>query len=1036
MWTWVTENTLVAAGLAIVVAVACRCLRSHPAVCHFLWLLVLVRLVVPPLHVPSWPPDGLRRTAVRATDGLVRWLHPSDEIAPASGPATEADRARMAKGGRIDSERPLDLTLAGVRDETHPTPSFVDSVSLDSSREWSDSPIAAGRETAAARRERIVPLGFERPSGMSPLTEPRGPIVPAAPTERPKVIQSSVGWVLSQWRDDATWMLLATWLAGSLVVLVWQFARTSAFAQTARIARRAPEQLVRAVADVAERLRIRAPEVRVVRRLGSPVVWSLGRPVLLWPDPRGHALDDDGTRGIVAHELAHLRRRDHWIAWFEMAAMVFMWWHPLFWIARREMRAQAELSCDAWATSLQPDHRRDYAEALLDVVNRMSRKPLVPPALGASDVDFRNFEWRLRMILRQGVSSRVSPLLGTIAFAVAVVVLPSWSGAEAPVKALEFAGTPSPVCSPSRVGTTTKAPCASDDCSTNDCAKCETPDCADVECTPNCSTSIGNVDDAAPVAMQSSQPDDGRDEAKAFERYNAGEFRAAAEAFRAQARNGNSPARALFNAACCLARLGDTNAALDALDEAVKAGWNDGAKIRSDSDLESLHDDSRFDAIAARAERGEDAPEPAKPKKSKAAKVRSAGPAAVGQAARPANDGNDEARGFERYNAGAFHAAAEAFRAQARNGGSPDRALFNVACCLARLGQTDAALQALEEAIRAGWSDADKIRSDADLESLHEDSRFDAIAGSAHRGDEPPKPAKPNKSKPRKTKAVKPAPVDVAPEVDSAVVAAEPTIAGAAPPAEPGAEPRAFEQFKAGDFRAAAEAFRAQAERGESPDRAYYNLACSLTHLGENDAAIDALGRAVDSGWSDADKIRSDDDLAPLRENPHLAIVFEKIDDRRVLAQFGASSWEELRDRSLGEIEENPGDGGAWHHLGWAHLRLDAIDDAIRAFERQEELGFVRKYARYNLACCYAHKGEADRVFEWLAKSLDAGMDDVAHLRDDPDFASLRSDPRFEAFASEMAAAVAERKGAKAKSPKAESSPTNKPKPKPKREEV
>ncbi len=52
---------------------------------------------------------------------------------------------------------------------------------------------------------------------------------------------------------------------------------------------------------------------------------------------------------------------------------------------------------------------------------------------------------------------------------------------------------------------------------------------------------------------------------------------------------------------------------------------------------------------------------------------------------------------------------------------------YNLACCLARAGQPEAALQALAHALDAGWYDAAHTRRDADLESLRSLPAFDAL---------------------------------------------------------------------------------------------------------------------------------------------------------------------------------------------------------------------------------------------------------------------------------------------------------------------
>jgi len=52
LW-WLGQHLLVTGALAAVVFAACRGLRLKPAACHVLWLVVLVRLLIPP--VATWP---------------------------------------------------------------------------------------------------------------------------------------------------------------------------------------------------------------------------------------------------------------------------------------------------------------------------------------------------------------------------------------------------------------------------------------------------------------------------------------------------------------------------------------------------------------------------------------------------------------------------------------------------------------------------------------------------------------------------------------------------------------------------------------------------------------------------------------------------------------------------------------------------------------------------------------------------------------------------------------------------------------------
>src|SRR6266481_5928444 len=46
---WLLDNTIIAAVLALIVALLCRVRRVPPVVRHALWLVVLIKLIVPPL---------------------------------------------------------------------------------------------------------------------------------------------------------------------------------------------------------------------------------------------------------------------------------------------------------------------------------------------------------------------------------------------------------------------------------------------------------------------------------------------------------------------------------------------------------------------------------------------------------------------------------------------------------------------------------------------------------------------------------------------------------------------------------------------------------------------------------------------------------------------------------------------------------------------------------------------------------------------------------------------------------------------------
>jgi hypothetical protein len=156
------------------------------------------------------------------------------------------------------------------------------------------------------------------------------------------------------------------------------------------------------------------------------MLWCLGRPKLLVPGRLIKSVEVARWRGILAHELAHLCRGDHWVGRLELIAGLVWWWNPLYWLTRRRLDAEAELACDAWVVWALPDDRLSYAEVLFQICSEFSRASSPAPTLAVAGSG-RFFERRLTMILRDRVSCRASTLSLLAACLLALLALPSWT---------------------------------------------------------------------------------------------------------------------------------------------------------------------------------------------------------------------------------------------------------------------------------------------------------------------------------------------------------------------------------------------------------------------------------------------------------------------------------------------------------------------------------------------------------------------------------------------------------------------------------
>jgi len=114
-------------------------------------------------------------------------------------------------------------------------------------------------------------------------------------------------------------------------------------------------------------------------------------------------MDHEELRWILAHELAHVRRRDHVIRWIEWLTCCVFWWNPVAWWARRQLRAEEEFCCDALVLSSFGSSPRSYASSLVSVIDFLSTPPTLRAPAFASEADSGGrsnvIERRLKLIV-------------------------------------------------------------------------------------------------------------------------------------------------------------------------------------------------------------------------------------------------------------------------------------------------------------------------------------------------------------------------------------------------------------------------------------------------------------------------------------------------------------------------------------------------------------------------------------------------------------------------------------------------------------
>ena len=107
---------------------------------------------------------------------------------------------------------------------------------------------------------------------------------------------------------------------------------------------------------------------------------GLVRPLVLIPAAWATEMPLPMLEAVIAHELAHLARRDLWANLLQRIAETLLFYHPAVWWLSRRLRIERELCADELAVGITGD-RLNYARALEHIASQ--RQADIRPALAA-----------------------------------------------------------------------------------------------------------------------------------------------------------------------------------------------------------------------------------------------------------------------------------------------------------------------------------------------------------------------------------------------------------------------------------------------------------------------------------------------------------------------------------------------------------------------------------------------------------------------------------------------------------------------------
>ncbi len=264
-------------------------------------------------------------------------------------------------------------------------------------------PVIARVPAARQRTENLIPVASSRPP---PAATPHWRF-PSARTSQAGI------WVLG--------------VFACLMITIIRFATLLRLVRCQSIA--TPEGLITHVRSLARTLgmsdRVR---VRVLDAQIGPAVTGYWRPTILLPQSIVSGKNVSELVPLLAHELIHIRRGDLYWAALQTIAKACLWFHPVVWLASRQVDRESERCCDEETIASLGCAPYAYARMLMDVLEAKHRLREIPALPGVRPVDVT--AKRLERIMRfgngdrNGIHSRRPWWTTTILLLGAIVILP------------------------------------------------------------------------------------------------------------------------------------------------------------------------------------------------------------------------------------------------------------------------------------------------------------------------------------------------------------------------------------------------------------------------------------------------------------------------------------------------------------------------------------------------------------------------------------------------------------------------------------
>lgn len=205
----------------------------------------------------------------------------------------------------------------------------------------------------------VLPFSFESVLSLIPSTEPLPQEFLYAATPR---VQTGIPYVNNMLNPVIAQSLAPAELTSANPTQIWSFIFSQLWILGVVIM-----GLYALISYLIVRRRVR-PSIRVTGNLylcdsiETPFILGIGKPRIYLPS----SLDQTTADHVLAHELAHLKRRDHWWKPLGFLLLTVYWFNPVMWLAYILLCRDIEMACDERVIrEMDAMEKKAYSRALL-----------------------------------------------------------------------------------------------------------------------------------------------------------------------------------------------------------------------------------------------------------------------------------------------------------------------------------------------------------------------------------------------------------------------------------------------------------------------------------------------------------------------------------------------------------------------------------------------------------------------------------------------------------------------------------------------